>query len=111
MNTRIEGHTKNSICITTKGKQEVVECKDSIVKLWLSSGTILGMKYGNMLDPYIWKIRVLHGPVDARYCYTQCWNTGAFDNNCCCGSDIFETEEEVVNMRIIPRANYMGDDV
>lgn len=104
MKTFIAGHTKDTICITQGDVQEVIECKNSIVKLWLSSGTILGMKYGNMLDPNIWKIRVLYGPVDSRYIYKQCFNTGAFDF--ICDTDTFETEEEVVNIKIIPRSYY-----
>ena len=106
MRTYIAGHTKDTFCITRGDRQEVIECKDSIVKLWLSSGTILGMKYGNMLDPNIWKIRILHGPVDNRYMYKSCFNTGAFDVEW--DTDTFETEEEVVNIKIIPRSYYEG---
>ena len=112
MKTRIEGHTKTSITITTDEKQEVIECADCIVKLWLSSGTILGIKYcDNLLYHNIWKIRVLYGPVNAHYNYKQCFDNDGFDlsDNCC--SDVFETEEEVVNIRIIHRSHYMGDDV
>lgn len=110
MKTIIEGHNKNSICITTNGEQDIIKCEDSIVKLWLSSGTILGMKYGNMLYPNSWLIRILHGPMNKNYVYRQCLYRTEEDKpfDLECDSDIFETEEEVLNYRVIPRTYYMG---
>lgn len=110
MKTRIEGHTKDSILITSGEEQRVVECQDAIVKLWLSSGTILGIKYGNMLYPNIWKIRVIYGPVDKHYDHYFAENLlDHFDSSDCCLSDVFETEEEVIMMQVIPRTHYKGD--
>ena len=60
MKTILEGHTKDSICITTDGLQDIIKCEDSIIKFWLSSGTILGMKFGSMLYPNTWKIHILY---------------------------------------------------
>jgi hypothetical protein len=111
MRTRIEGHNKNSICITTDGEQSVIDCENCIVKIWLSSGTVLGMKHSNMLDQNIWKIRILCGPSDLRYIYTQCIDNGYFDHIDACGSDVFETEEEVINIKIIPRSHYLRGDI
>lgn len=104
MRTRIEGHTEGSICITTDGLQDIIECNNSIIKFWLSSGTILSMEFGGKLFPNTWKIYILYGPVDKNYYFKQCLykNTEAgpflFDVD----SEVFETEEEVINYRIIP---------
>ena len=109
MKTRIEGHTKNSILITSGKDQRVIECQEAIVKLWLSSGTILGIKYGNMLYPNIWKIRVIYGPVDSRYThYLEEGQHDHFDKSDACLSDVFETEEEIIMMQVIPRTHYKG---
>lgn len=110
MRTRIEGHTKGSICITTDGLQDTIKCENSIIKFWLSSGTILGMKLGSKLYPNTWKIRILYGPINKNYYFKQCvYKDDGFDLDI--DSDIFETEEEVMNYRIIPIDNYIGDDI
>jgi hypothetical protein len=111
MKTRIEGHTKKSVVITSDGKQTIIECEDAIVKFWLSSGTIIGMKYDSLLHPNVWKIRILCGPADNEYIHRQRFADDYFDLTDCCGSDVFETNEEVINMKVIPRTYYAGDDV
>lgn len=104
MNTYIVGHRDDSIIIVRNNKQEIIPCKDAIVKLWLSSGTVLGIKYGKgLIYKDIWKIRVLNGPMDSRYIHVQC-----FDKNDPWHSDRFETEEEVINWKVIPRTHYTG---
>lgn len=110
MRTRIEGHTKSSICITTDGLQDVISCESCIIKFWLSSGTILGMKLGGKLYPNTWKIRILHGPISNNYYFKQCvYKDRGFDLDV--DSDIFETDEEVMSYRIIPIDKYMEDDI
>lgn len=107
-NTKVFGVDNDKVIIDTRGKAPYeIQVKDAIVKLWLSDGTVLGIKYcDNLLYHNIWKMRVLCGPNDKHYIHRQC-----FDLLNGCYSDEFETEEEVVNMRIIPRSHYMGDDV
>jgi hypothetical protein len=68
------------------------------------------MKFGSKLYPNVWKIRILYGPIDKNYYLKQCvYINSGFD--ICISSDVFETDEEVINYRIIPIDNYMGDDL
>lgn len=104
MITRIEGHDRNSICITTKGDQDVIECRDSIIKFWLSSGTILGMEFGSKSLPNTWKINVFYGPVNKNYYHKKCLYKLQEDHyfDLDYDSEIFETDEEVLHYQIIP---------
>ena len=105
MRTRIEGHTKDTICITTNGEQDIIECKDCHMKLWLSAGTILMMEYDTTAGVNIWRVRIIYGPVDKNYVYRQnlYQESGFFAFDDCCTSEVFETEEEVVMFQRLDR--------
>ena len=100
MKTKIAGYTKSSVCITTDGELDVIKCENSLMRLWLSSGTILNLELDKKLFQDIWKIRVLYGPVDKNYVHKQCLFNSTWDPRE--SSDVFETDEEVIHYRIIP---------
>ena len=106
MKTIITGKDKKSIYITTDGERDAIQCENGIIKLWLSSGTVLGMKYGSRLYPNKWKIRILYGPVNKNYIYRE-----TIYGNDEYGTDIFETEEEVINYRLIPNTYHNREEV
>jgi hypothetical protein len=106
MKTIIKGYDHNHICITTSGVEDIIDGSNSIIRLWLSSGTILGMKYGSKLFPNKWIIQALYGPVGRQYIYRQAvYGNDDYD------TDLFETEEEVVNYKVIPNAYYNGKEI
>jgi hypothetical protein len=107
MRTRIFGEQTDTVVIDHyEGAFETkIKCADSIVKIWLSDGTILGLKYGkdSKLYPNIWNIRVLQQGY-AEFKYTQCYNETLL-----CYSDTFEIEAELNDYEVIPRSRYEGD--
>jgi hypothetical protein len=104
MKTLIKGQLDSTLVIHSTDEVTQIPCKDCIAKLWLSDGTILGVKYSRGgLYPNVWKIRVLHSTEDS-YIYTPCW-----DADDSCNTDMFETDCDVVNWKVIPRSMYMGD--
>ena len=109
MKTIIEGRTPSTICITTDCEQDIIPCENSLIKLWLSSGTILCMKYGSKLFPNKWSMRILCGPADKNYVYRQCVFNSTWDPRL--SSDSFETDEEVISYQLIPNTYYGGKEV
>ena len=62
MKVKVFGEQKDTVVIETKGKDTIeVPAANSIVKLWLSDGTILGVNgKDSLLYPNIWHIKILN---------------------------------------------------
>lgn len=104
MKTSVKGQSDDTLVIHSTDEVIQIHCKDCIVKLWLSNGTILGAKYSrSALYPNVWKIRILHSTDDS-YIYTPCWDADGTHN-----TDVFEADCDVVNWKVIPRSLYMGE--
>ena len=107
--TRVFGEQTDLVVIELAGKPTVeIPAANSIVKLWFSDGTILGVKYGkhSKLYPNIWNIRVLNKGSEHNFIYRQCFRATLLHY-----SDIYETDAELLNYKVITRTNYAGDDM
>ena len=110
MKTRVFGEHKDTVVIETVGRDAIeIPATNSIVKLWFSDGTVLGVKYGkdSILYPNIWHIRVIDQGRE-KYSYHQC-----FQETLLYYSDIYEIEAELVRYEVIPRSlrsTYKGEE-
>lgn len=109
MRTKVFGEQKDTLVLEhyNNSFSTDIKCPNSIVKLWFSDGTCLGIKYGkdSKLFPNIWNIRILNkGSLPHRY--EQC-----FQDTLSHYSDVFETEAWLTNYKVIPRSSYSGEDV
>lgn len=107
MKTKVFGEQTNVVVIEAGGQIIELYCNDSIVKLWFSDGTILGIKYGkqSLQYPNLWKIRIINQGRE-KYIYNQRFNETLLYN-----TDTYETEAKLVNYEVIPRTCYVGDDL
>jgi hypothetical protein len=107
MKCRVFGEQTNVVVIESGGQTLEFYCNDSIVKLWFSDGTVLGIKYGkhSLQYPNLWKIRIINQGKE-KYVYKQCFTETLLYN-----SDTYETEAELVDYEVIPRTYYVGDDL
>jgi hypothetical protein len=107
MKTKVFGEQNDMVVIEVEGKTALeIPVTDSIVKLWLSDGTILGVKYGkdSILYPNIWHLRIINQGRE-NYIYRQC-----FQKTLLYYSDVYETEAELVRYEVIPRSSYKGEE-
>lgn len=107
MKTKVFGEQKDTVVIEAEGKDTIeIPAANSIVKLWFSDGTVLGIKYGkdSLLYPNIWHIRILNNG-RAPYRYKQC-----FQETLLYYSDVYETYAELVRYEVIIRSTYKGDN-
>lgn len=107
MKTKIFGEQKDIVVIEADSGDAIeIPAADSIVKLWFSDGTILGIKYGkdSLLYPNIWHIRVINQGRENRYIYRQC-----FKETLLYYSDEYETEAELIRYEVVPRSVYKGE--
>lgn len=105
MKTRVFGEQKDVVIIEVAGKDAIeVPAVNSIVKLWFSDGTVLGIKYGkdSLMYPNIWNIRIL-SQGSAEHNYKQC-----FRETLLYYSDVYETEAELVECNVITMSDYEG---
>jgi hypothetical protein len=108
MKCKVFGDQKDTVVVEMASRHPFeIKAADAIVKLWFSDGTILGIKYGKYSKLYhnIWNIRILNKG-SKNYNYTQCFKETLLNY-----SDVYETEAELLNYRIIPRTYYVGDDL
>jgi hypothetical protein len=106
MKTRVFGEQKDKVVIETEGRDATkIPAANSIVKLWFSDGTILGIKYGkdSLMYPNIWHIRIINQGRE-KYIYRQC-----FQETLLYYSDVYETEAEWLRYEVIHRSTYKGD--
>jgi hypothetical protein len=106
MKTKVFGEQKDTVVIEAEGRDAIkIPAANSIVKLWFSDGTLLGIKYSNdsLLYPNIWQIRILNQG-RGKYIYRQC-----FQETLLYYSDVYETEAEWLRYEVIPRSTYKGD--
>ena len=106
MKCKVFGEQIDIVVVELAGNKTIeIPAADSIVKLWLSDGTVLGIKYGkySMLYPNIWHIKILNQGRE-KYSYRQC-----FQETLLYYSDVYETEAELVRYEVIPRRAYNGD--
>lgn len=107
MKAKVFGEQKSTVVIEATGSEAVeIPAANSIVKLWFSDGTVLGIKYGkdSILYPNIWHIRIINKGRE-EYIYSQC-----FKETLLYYSDVFETEAELVRYEVTPRSPYKGEE-
>ena len=97
MRTKIYGVDDDTVILESTEETIRLPAKDAIVKIWLSGGTIIGIKYSKgMIYENVWKVRLLYGP----------YSKHIMENSEI--TDIFHTDEHIVNWKVIPRTYYEG---
>lgn len=108
MKTKVFGEQKDIVVLEVADKDTIeISAANSIVKLWFSDNTVLGIKYGkhSLQYPNLWKIRIINQGTE-KYIYKQ-----RFTETLMYNSDVYETDAERLRYEVISRTYYTGDDI